>query len=458
MTNKKGYTINDTAQEIIKECDDWYANHKLEFHERKTIQGERYELTRLGFAKRSCADDANLCEVIEINAGKKRKENEAINKILQNNKFDTQYRRQLEKTSADGTVACYLRLENADIMSDNTIQGGIIRLNYVDASEYIPLTVINDEVIEAAFSSSGLRKGEKETVLVIFELDKEGPHKGNYIAETHIFDKKGVIKDEMSHTLILGNVKPFAVMRTAEVNNIDEMEGYGLPKILNAIPFLKILDLSFNVLYSDLDKAEKILLVNEMLCEMDREGKPKLTPEQKKLFVLLGEKLPDQKSVIQEYNPTIRVQDIVDTMKFCLSMLSMMFGFGTKKYNFENGQITTATEYLGERQDEMHELNRQRKEAIDYITGIVKAIKWFSNTYHKTHYNVDEEILIDFDDSYIVDRETELERKRNDATTFDIPILKVWYLMEAYSLSEDEAKALVEEGQQDNIEPEDEEE
>lgn len=458
MTNKKGYTINDTAQEIIKECDDWYANHKMEFHERKTIQGEKYELTRLGFAKRCCSDDANLCEVVEINAGKKKKDNEAINKILQNNKFDTQYRRQLEKTSADGTVACYLRLENADIMSDNTIQGGTIRLNYVDASEYIPLTVVNDEVIEAAFSSSGLRKGEKETVLVIFELDKEGPHKGNYIAETHIFDKKGIEKAEMEHTLMLGNVKPFAVMRTAEVNNIDDMEGYGLPKILNAIPFLKILDLAFNVLYSDLDKAEKILLVNEMLCEMDKEGKPKLTTEQKKLFVLLGEKLPDQKSVIQEYNPTIRVQDIVDTMKFCLSMLSMMFGFGTKKYNFENGQITTATEYLGERQDEMHELNRQRKEAIDYITGIVKAIKWFSNTYHKKHYNVDEEILIDFDDSYIVDRETELERKRNDATTFDIPILKVWYLMEAYSLSEDEAKALVEERQQDNIEPEDEEE
>lgn len=456
MTTEKGYTINDKAQEIIKECDDWYANHKLEFHKRKTIQGESYELTRLGFAKRSCSDDANLCEVVEINAGKKKKENEAINKILQDNKFDTQYRRQLEKTSADGTVACYLRLENADIMSDNTIQGGTIRLNYVDASEYIPLTVVNDEVIEAAFSSSGLRGGEKETVLVIFALDKE--HKGNYIAETHIFDKKGIEKAEKEHTLMLGNVKPFAVMRTAEVNNIDDMEGYGLPKILNAIPFLKILDLAFNVLYSDLDKAEKILLVNEMLCEMDKEGKPKLTPEQKKLFVLLGEKLPDQKSVIQEYNPTIRVQDIVDTMKFCLSMLSMMFGFGTKKYNFENGQITTATEYLGERQDEMHELNRQRKEAADYITGIVRAIKWFSNTYHKTQYKLDEETLIDFDDSYIIDKETELERKRNDATTFDIPILKVWYLMDAYSLSEEEAKALVMEGQQDKEEPEDEDE
>ena len=39
------------------------------------------------------------------------------------------------------------------------------------------------------------------------------------------------------------------------------MEGFGLPKLWNAIPMLKAIDLCYNVLYSDLDKAEKILLV-----------------------------------------------------------------------------------------------------------------------------------------------------------------------------------------------------
>lgn len=37
--------------------------------------------------------------------------------------------------------------------------------------------------------------------------------------------------------------------------------------------------------------------------------------------------------------------------------LDDMEGHGTKKYSFENGQITTATEYIGERQDQMQELN-----------------------------------------------------------------------------------------------------
>ena len=96
---------------------------------------------------------------------------------------------------------------------------------------------------------------------------------------------------------------------------------------------------------SDLDKAEKIILINELLCEFDEKGNPKLTPEQKKLFVFTGEKLPEEKGMIQEYNPEIRIEQITKAFELALSLLSMSFGYGTKKYNFENAQITTATQY-----------------------------------------------------------------------------------------------------------------
>ena len=65
---KKGYTVNVKAMEVIQTCDDWYSNRVIEnFHKRKTINGIRYELNRLNFGKRCCSDDANLCEVLEIN-------------------------------------------------------------------------------------------------------------------------------------------------------------------------------------------------------------------------------------------------------------------------------------------------------------------------------------------------------------------------------------------------------
>lgn len=437
--NKKGYTVNDDAMQVIKECDDWYANRPIDgFHSRRTIQGVSYTLNRLNFAKRCCSDDANLCEVLEINAGDG-EQADFINTTLSASEFNTQYRKQLEKTSATGTVACYIRLDNATFLDNGKAKGGTIKLNCVEADCFIPLTVENDIVLEAAFSGSSLKAGKKQTTLVLFLIDE----KGLYTAETHVFDDKGSEIKDSEITVTLGDVKPFAVMRNAEVNNLDNMEGYGLPKLKNAIPILKALELAYNVLFSDLDKAEKIILINELLCEFGSDGKPNLTPEQKKLFVILGEKLPDEKDVIHEYNPEIRIEQITKAFELCLSLLSMMFGYGTKKYSFEGGQITTATEFVLSRQDAMQELNRQRQEATAYIQDICRAVMWFANTFQGKSFNVEQEIKVDFDDSLITDKDAELERLRNDALSFDVPEILEWYLAEAYNLTEEEAAALV---------------
>ena len=113
---KKGYTVNDKALTVIQACDDWYSNRVIEdFHKRKTINAIPYELSRLNFGKRCCSDDANLCEVLEINAGDGEQGN-FVNDVLAKSEFNTQYRKQLEKTSADGTTACYIRLDNATFM------------------------------------------------------------------------------------------------------------------------------------------------------------------------------------------------------------------------------------------------------------------------------------------------------------------------------------------------------
>ncbi len=441
----KGYTVNKNALSVIRECDNWYANRVIkEFHKRCTVQGEEYEMSRLGFAKRCCSDDANLCEVLEINAGADKGQQEFVNDVLNKNEFETLYREQLEKTSAAGTAACYVRIEKADLYEDGTVKGGTIKLNYVDAECFYPLTVDNKIVVEAAFAGENLVKGRKQTTLVMFLMEN-----GTYKSETHVFNENGEEKKELAVTARMGDVKPFAVMRNAEVNNIDNMIGYGKPKIWDNIPYFKALDILFNVLYGDLDKADKLLLINDIIIKYDQDGNPITPSEQaRKIFVMLKEKLPDQKDLIQEYNPTIRVEEITKTFELVLSLLSMSFGYGSKKYSFENGQIKTATEYVGERQDQLQELNRQRKQAISYIQDICRAIMWYSNTYMGTSYDIDDDITIEFDDSYIQDKESELERKRNDAMSFDIPKLTIWYLMDAYNLTEEEAAQLVEEKQE----------
>lgn len=437
-----GYEVNPKPFSIISECDDWYANRITDFHKRKTVQGVNYELNRMNLAKRCCSDDANLCEIISVAPKEKSDSKSFIAELLEKNQFDTKYREQLEKTSAMGTTGAYIYLKNAQYLSNGHVQGGEIRINYVDADCCIPLTVENGQIIEAAFSASNKINGKKRTTLVIFTLSEDG----RYCAETVNFDGNGNIIG-FGSSIQLGEVKPFSIMMNAEVNNIDDMEGYGLPKLYYSIPVFKAADLCYNVLYSDLDKAEKLVLINEMLCTFDKNGNPVLTPEQKKVFLFLGPKIPEQKTLYQEYNPEIRIDQITKCFELVLSLISMSFGYGTKKYTFENGQIKTATEYIGERQDAMQELNKQRKQAAQYINGIIQAAMWFSNTFKGTSFNLNEELVIQFDDSYVEDRTSRLETMRADALSFpEIPILKKWYIMEKYNISEQDAVKYIEEG------------
>ena len=417
------------------------------------MNNEEIKLSRLNFAKRCCADDANLCEVISVTPEKESTSQEFIDSIIKSNRFDTMYRKQLEKTAAIGTVGAYVYLRNADLMEDSkgviSLRGGDIRINYCDGDCIIPLTVENDEVIECGFSATNTVRGVQKTTLVIFTINN-----GQYSAETVVFNEHGKKIDNECSIVTLGDVKPFSIMRVAEVNNLDDMEGYGLPKIWNTIPYFKALDLAYNLLYGDLDKGDKLIFINELLACIQRDpvtNEAYLTPQQKKLFILLGEKLPDEKNLVQEYNPELRVQALTEIFELVLSLISMQFGYGTKKYSFENGQIKTATEYIGEKQDEMQELNKQRKQATEYISGLIKAAIWFSNTFQGTSYNLDENLVIEFDDSYVEDKVAKLERLRTDALSFpEIKELTVWYLKDAYQLSEKEAKELVEKSLSNN--------
>lgn len=443
--------------DIIQVCDNWYSNRIIEdFHKRKNLNGVDIELSRMNFAKRCCADDANLCEIVSVAPEEESRSQEFINSILEKNRFDVRYREQLEKTSATGTVGAYIYLKNANYLTDangnTTAQGGELRINYVDADCIIPLTVENGLITECAFCATNMVKGKSKTTLVIFAQDD-----GMYRAETIIFDALGNEKEDESNSIQLGAVKPFAIMQNAEVNNLDNMDGYGIPKIYNSIPFFKAADLCYNVLFSDLSKAEKIVLINELLCEIrDNKGNPALTPQQKEIFVMLGERLPEEKSLVQEYNPEIRIDQITKSFELVLSLLSMSFGYGTKKYSFDNGQIKTATEYIGERQDAMQELNKQRKQATDYIEDIVHAAMWFSNQFSGTAYNTEEPLSIEFDDSYVEDKVTKLESMRADALSFpEVPVLKKWYLMEKYNISKEDAEKYIENGLTDGEDSED---
>lgn len=434
---KMGYHPNAKAQDIMEICRDWYRNDVIEnFHKRTTVNGESYMMDRTGFAKKACEDDANLCEVVDIKLDDEGA-NTFITSFLQKSSFQKCLREQLELISAEGTVGAYVRVTNAELMEDRTLQGGELELVYVEPENVIPLQVENKQVTECAFVGQDVVNGKNRYTLIIFKQSEE-----NYISETRIYDYRHKEIRDLRIEAILGEVKPFAILTTAAVNNLKDMQGYGYPKLYGAIPSFKLVDLTFNVLNGDLDKADKMVLYNEALCDFGADGKPR-TPNKmhKRVFVPLGQKLPDEKDLVKEINPVIRIDDITKSMELALSLVSMQFGYGTRKYSFENGQIKTATEYIGTKQDSMQELNKQRQNLTEYIQTIVGALLWFSNAFLNTKYNINTAVNVDYDDSYITDTESELASMREDAQNFGTPKLVIAYFMRRYNLDEKTATA-----------------
>lgn len=130
------------------------------------------------------------------------------------------------------------------------------------------------------------------------------------------------------------------------------------------------------------------------------------------------------------------------TIEMLLSVMGMEFGYGTKKYTFEQTQLQTATQYIGERQDMMQELNKQRFQATQYIEGIIRAALWFDNQFRGTKHNLDDPISIEFDDSYIESKAEKLESYRQDALSGLGGVkVKALYLAEKYNLSPEEAES-----------------
>lgn len=77
-----GYHVHTKPYEYIEEANRWYRNELIDdFHKRTAVTGELYEIDRMNFAKRGCADDANLCEIIDINVGDD-VQNEFIHAVL----------------------------------------------------------------------------------------------------------------------------------------------------------------------------------------------------------------------------------------------------------------------------------------------------------------------------------------------------------------------------------------
>jgi A118 family predicted phage portal protein len=457
LQKQRGYTISSSYYTYIAEWEDWWKGYHKPFHQFKERQGDKLierEMYTLKMAKKVCEDWASILlnEKTEICIDDKKSEDFVIDVIDKSN-FLYQANGLIEKAFYSGTGAIVMRFDNMLVKGESILKDKQtrIRFEFLPANYIIPLTVVGNDVKEVAFASDVTYKGKKYTYLEthILETMQEGSHEyvitNKYFEESNGTLEPAALPNGLIEQFRTGSDIPlFAIIRPSIIKTIQEGAGMGQSIFADAIDILKGVDLAYNNFCRDFKLGGKKVFYNNNLIRFDDMGNA-ITPDDvaQQLFLQIGDGngLNDNCKPIVEYNPTIRVAENKDGIQAMLDYLSFKVGFGTKHYQFNAGSIVTATQYTGDKQELVQNASKHYMGIKSALTAVVRAILWAGQTIIGEAVKPHAEIDIKFDDGYIIDKESERERDRQDARD---GFMQKWeYRVKWYGETEEEAKAAI---------------
>lgn len=177
---------------------------------------------------------------------------------------------------------------------------------------------------------------------------------------------------------------------------------------------------------------------------MDEAGQI-ITPDDvaQQLFITMGDEAAnlDAEMLIHEFNPDLRTESNKEAIQGQLDYLSFKCGLGTKHYQFNAGNIVTATQYMGDKQELIQNASKHYIIVERALQDIVKAILWAGATILGQPVNPEAKVTVNFDDSYIIDKES--ERLRDQQEIRDGIMQKWEYRMKWYGEDEVTAKKMI---------------
>lgn len=464
-----GYDLTGDYYANIMKWKDWWKGFYKPFHyyNERGYNGKLIErkLYTLKMAKKVCEDWASILlnEKTEIVIKDKPgslfilgKEENSDEGVFQENSFWMKANELVEKAFYSGTGAFVLRLEGMKVQGEKILRDSKtkIRIEYLTALNIIPLTVKRGKIIDVAFVSEVLQAGEKFIYIETHLLQN-----GSYRVRNQYFkEEEGTLNEKPLPDGILpgfstgSDIPLFAILRPNIVNNIDETTGLGISVYANAIDNLEGVDLAYNNFCRDFKLGGKKVFLNEQLTQTDENGIT-LTPDDvaQQLFVGMGDGYIDKdgnNKLIHEFNPALRVLENKDGIQGQLDYLSFKCGLGTKHYQFNAGSIVTATQYMGDKQELVQNASKHYIVVEETLKSLVKSILWVGKEVGGVDVNVDSLITVNFDDSYIIDKES--ERLRDQQEIRDGLMQKWEYRVKWYGEDEETAKKMVGEGLTDD--------
>ena len=404
--------VKNNIQAYINQWYSWYRGNVRDFHNYYVYNGNRklkQQRYTTNMAKEISEDWSDIlwsekCKISLKDSSSQDKFNALVDEL----DLYAIINQALEKSGALGTVATvtsiYDIMENDDAMTLDTTNAKI-RVDIVDVDNIYPLSWNNKGITECAFASTHYLKGEKYVVLSVHVLEND-----KYKIKNHLFKEKNGNITELSSEDTLkdfdtgGDIKWFSIYKPLLTNNLFNASPFGIPHYANAIDKLKMVDLAFDSLQNELKLSKKRIFVRADMFNYDN-GTQKLTfdPEDASIYQLPTGATKDD--LIQPDVDGLRTSSYIETINTSLNILGDSVGFGENHYHFDGTNLSTATAVVS---SNSKLFRRKKKLEIGYESSIYDLVKSICYASGKIGEEIDtEDMVIQFDDSIVEDKEVE---------------------------------------------------
>lgn len=444
-------TIPEDFHTAIGAWKSWYNGNVKGFHEYRAYNGQarvRCRRYSLGMAKKIAEDWADLLmneKVVITLEGEK--EQAWVNDVLRDNNFRVKSNEMQEIKAAIGTAAYVMRVEDADMLEETgeIVGGGQIKIDYVTADSIFPISWENGKIKECAFASVKTtvdgeyvylqihRIGEEKTYIIENKAYKA--QNGNLTNVESIRDVPGF--ENVPDRVNTGSTKrQFVTDRLNIANNADISLPMGIPAFANAIDQLKGTDIAYDSYVNEFLLGKKRIVVQPEATK-NIDGEPYFDVNDLTFYVLPED--GGSGSIVKEIDMNLRAQEHKTGIQDMLNALSSKCGLGENRYRFENGGVKTATEVVSENSPMFRTVRKHEIILNDVLIEICRIILRLGNSVFHMGLDEDVEISVDFDDSIIVDKETERAVDRSDVAAGLMNAYE--YRMKWYNEDEATAKA-----------------
>lgn len=452
----RGYTtVPEEFYTYIENWRSWYDGYVKQFHRYRIWNGMKYvpcRLYSLGMAKKVCEDWANLLmnEKVQITLEGK-KEQAFIDDVFRRNNFTVKINEMQELKAARGTTAYVPTVSNVQVDEQTgavTGTDGEIRIDYVPADLILPLTWENGIVTECAFGSHKAVK--KDTYLYIC-IHKRS-ERGTYDIENLLYrDTKGSLSEvNLADVPGFENIPPvvhtpftqrtFVIDRLNIANNVDPTLPMGIAVFANAIDQLKGVDVTYDSYVNEFQLGKKRVMLKPQAVKDFKSGEPLFDTSDVVFYVLPADGKQDGE-IIKEIDMQLRTAEHNAGIQDMLNLLSSKCGFGENHYKYDNGNVSTATQIISENSEMFRTIKKHEIILEDVLVELCRILLRMGNAYMKLGLDEDVEITIDFDDSIIVDKESQRAQDRQDVS---MGAMNLWeYRMKYYGEDEETAKKML---------------